>query len=355
MADVLKQIASVLYHDKKVNTYKFALIRSLADVAVGYEYGSDNDNVYIPLKTLAYKWVAYYWPFMGDGKRPGVLQSQQKLKAKQDVTFRNKLEDLKAHHKCCDFDSDGYSYSDEGNDKVSVEQTKRWSEALKKVIDGLKMPIKYAKGGQDSGLFHVKKGNIVVTKAIFKALRVHSLYIEALAVSEWAKWVGKNDLSDMSAGEAFTAMTKKPEGRGSIQKYRKIFKGCELVCPYTRKPLKDIDCDHFELDHVIPVAVYPINDLWNLLPVDAKSNSGAGGKFAMIPHRDILFDAVPTIANVYELYLDTDYRRLFKEQYKLRLGPSSFKDKRSLALKAVNFIDSVAENRSVGRWQPKGA
>ena len=356
MQDVLRQIASILYHDKKVNTYKFALIRSLADVAVSYKFESDDDNFYIPLNTLAYKWIAYYWPFMSDGAKKGVFQSQQQYGV-QDVTFRESLEKLKTNHRksgqSCSFETDGFFYSDEGNEKVSNEQ----SELLKRVISdlkrGLNQPIRYAKGGGVDSFFQKETNHIVVKKDIFYTIRDHSLYIEALAVSEWAKWIGEQPLSGLTSGEAFTVMTKLPEGRQSIQKYRKIFKGCDLVCPYSGRRLQDIDDDRFELDHVIPIAVYPINDLWNLIPVYGKFNSGVGGKFDKIPVKELLYESVKIIGDIYEYYLNSNYSTLFKSQYELRL--KTFGNKEELANRAVGFIDAVAESRSVMRWTPKNS
>lgn len=356
MQDVLKQIASILYHDKKINTYKFALIRSLADVAVGYEFENDNENVYIPLKNLAYKWVAYYWVFMSDGDKEGVFQSQQHYGV-QDVTFRESLEKLKTNHRelglACDFITDGYFYSDEGNAKLSDAQSGVLKTVISDIKRGLNQPIRYAKGGGEHSFFQKERNHIVVRKEIFQSIRQHSLYIEALAVSEWAKWIGQQSLSGLTAGEAFSMMTKLPEGRQSIQKYRKIFKGCDLVCPYSGRRLQDIDQDRFELDHVIPIAVYPINDLWNLLPVFGKCNSGSGGKFDKIPAKEVLYGSVRIIGDIYEYYLDTDYSRLFQSQYKLRLVADTFGNKDWLANRAVAFMDSVAESRSVMRWNPQ--
>jgi hypothetical protein len=57
-------ISSILKHDRKQNTYKFALLRAINDTVFSFPdmlgHGCD---VAVPLRTLARYWVAYYWPF----------------------------------------------------------------------------------------------------------------------------------------------------------------------------------------------------------------------------------------------------------------------------------------------------
>ena len=61
-------IGSILKHDKKVNSYKIALVRALNDVVLSYPDLVDaNLDVVVPLRRLAQQWVAYYWPFMDSG------------------------------------------------------------------------------------------------------------------------------------------------------------------------------------------------------------------------------------------------------------------------------------------------
>ncbi len=90
-------IGSILKHDKKVNSYKIALVRAVNDVVLSYPDLEDaNPDVAVPLRRLAQQWLAYYWPFMDPGcpvlqgarvKRRGVLSN--------DVSFRPALTRLR--------------------------------------------------------------------------------------------------------------------------------------------------------------------------------------------------------------------------------------------------------------------
>ncbi len=58
-------ISTILKHDRKVKSYKFALVRAINDVALFFpDLRNPNKDIAIPLKLLAQFWVAYYWPFV---------------------------------------------------------------------------------------------------------------------------------------------------------------------------------------------------------------------------------------------------------------------------------------------------
>ncbi len=61
-------IGSILKHDRKVNSYKIALVRAVNDVVLSYPDLVDvNLEVAVPLRRLAQQWLAYYWPFVDPG------------------------------------------------------------------------------------------------------------------------------------------------------------------------------------------------------------------------------------------------------------------------------------------------
>lgn len=346
MQEHLKVISSVLYHDRKINTYKFALIRAIADVSIAYSYDTSNQVVTIPLEHLAYKWIAYYWPFMSDGKVNGVRQGSNKT----DVVFRRELEALKAQFLTdtgnikTSFIDGGFNFSNKSDDHFHKYKN-MLKIVLSKIKDGLKQPIKYS--GTD--LFKTEKGNLIIPTELFKAISLNSLYIEALAIAEWAKYLGKCNY--LNVGKAYTILTQIPEARQSISRYREIFTVTGVLCPYCHKPITEGTNRSLELDHVVPVAVHPINDLWNLWPSDRKCNGG-GGKSDKIPSKTVLIDSKTYVKDNYERYLDSKYSDLFRSQMQIRLQVDQFKDLNSVTDKVINFIDHIAEVRNVNRWAP---
>ena len=64
MASPNQIITSILKHDRKVNSYKIALVRAINDVALNFpDLAAAGQSVAVPLKLLAELWLAYYWPF----------------------------------------------------------------------------------------------------------------------------------------------------------------------------------------------------------------------------------------------------------------------------------------------------
>ena len=96
----LDKIESVLNRDRKTATYKLALFRALADIALT-EYNNvtwyRDGKVGVPLKNIAEKWIIYYWPLFTskdfipqiNGEEPG---------CKMPVKFRKSLSGVAAEY-----------------------------------------------------------------------------------------------------------------------------------------------------------------------------------------------------------------------------------------------------------------
>jgi hypothetical protein len=65
MNPAAQTVGSILRFDKKVNSYKLALVRALNDVVLSYpDLSGKGVDVCVPLRKLAEYWLAYYWPFV---------------------------------------------------------------------------------------------------------------------------------------------------------------------------------------------------------------------------------------------------------------------------------------------------
>lgn len=90
-------ISTILRHDRKVNSYKIALLRALNDVVLAYPDLRQNDNpIAVPLRLLAESWVAYYWPFVAPDTqvRQGPM-ARRDGRHRNDMGFRPQLHDLR--------------------------------------------------------------------------------------------------------------------------------------------------------------------------------------------------------------------------------------------------------------------
>lgn len=86
-------ISAILRHDSRVTSYKIALLRAINDVVLAFpDLSSAEEAVAIPLRMLADRWIAYYWPFVDP--QAVILQgpiSQRDGQTRQDMSFRAEL------------------------------------------------------------------------------------------------------------------------------------------------------------------------------------------------------------------------------------------------------------------------
>lgn len=61
--DVRTALAGLLRYKSKSNTYKFALIRALNDLALEHPL-LPHSNVVVPLRHVAERWLVSSWPFV---------------------------------------------------------------------------------------------------------------------------------------------------------------------------------------------------------------------------------------------------------------------------------------------------
>lgn len=75
------------------SSYKIALLRAINDVVLAFpDLSSAEEAVAIPLRMLADRWIAYYWPFVDP--QAVILQgpiSQRDGQTRQDMSFRAEL------------------------------------------------------------------------------------------------------------------------------------------------------------------------------------------------------------------------------------------------------------------------
>ncbi len=97
MSIAAQVVGSILKHDRKVNSYKLALIRSINDVVLSYPGLADGGaDVAVPIRRLAQYWVAYYWPFVN--RRSPSFQGPRAVRdgtLTNDMAFRPALTALR--------------------------------------------------------------------------------------------------------------------------------------------------------------------------------------------------------------------------------------------------------------------
>ncbi|GAA3985089.1 HNH endonuclease domain-containing protein [Hymenobacter antarcticus] len=379
-------IATILKHDNKTTSYKIALLRAINDVVLMYpDVGRQGQDVAVPLNRLAELWVAYYWPF-ADAQQP-IYQGARAVRdngVRNDVAFRPALTQLRAEWKqlvqLTPQPADGFFLLTEmrtprrrATYPPALQQAYRQTVAA--TAKALAMPIKYAGPGHWSVFdaparydqlplsIHPLPGTlpaevcVVVPASLWEAFHRLSLYVEALCLHEWCLFTEgvTQDYDNLAArGTVYTLLTARPDNRRPLSWERNqvdilLHENHSFTCPWTQKHLTKPQ--HYDLDHLLPVAVYPVNELWNLLPVDRDFNQHT--KRDKVPDARRLAAAEPLLAAAYSTYhWSPALLKAIREDAALRFAGlrTDHTFAAVLASRAVRFIDDVAAARYVQRF-----
>ncbi|GGG35621.1 HNH endonuclease domain-containing protein [Hymenobacter glacieicola] len=379
-------IATILKHDKKTNSYKIALLRAINDLALLYpDLARSHQPVAVPLARLAELWTAYYWPF-ADANQP-IYQGARAIvggQLRNDVSFRPALTQLRQEWQTTvqlpAQEADGFFLLTEMRTprrRATYAPTlqQAYAQAVAAAAKALLMPIRYAGPGEWSVFNKPTRLDqlppqvrplpgtrpqdtcLVVSAELWEAFHRLSLYVEALCLHEWSLFtesVTQDAGSLVTRGQVYTLLTARPDNRRPLTWERNqvdilLHENVRFICPWTQKPLTQPQ--HYDLDHLLPLTVYPVNELWNLLPVDRQFNQHT--KRDRVPDAQRLAAAEPLLAQTYATYQQSaTLHRAMHEDAALRftgLTPGATFPVQ-LAHHAIHFIDEVAAARYVQRF-----
>jgi hypothetical protein len=382
-------LRTILSYDRKVTSYKLALIRAINDVATAYpDIAAPVQDVAIPLWMLAEWWIAYYWPFV-DESAPIFQRSRRQTSTNkhQDVTFRPALTALRqAWQDTTSTPSnpaDGFVVRSELRlPRVQHEYDSMlrgaYQTACEAIMKALDNPIKYA--GPDEKQWSVfprparlaqlpptvvaipgtqpTDRCLVVPATLWTTFCTMSRWIEALCIHEWCLFTERlvQEGQGITRGVVYQLLTAHPESRRHLTWERNqitllMADGVTFHCPWTRRLITSND--DYDLDHLIPIALYPTNELWNLVPSDRAFNQHT--KRDRLPSADTLARALPHLEHTYRQYgtLPT-LTTVLQEDVALRFGrkigsmTASFPE--AVAQRVVHFVEHLAHARTSERF-----
>jgi hypothetical protein len=299
-------IGTILKHDHKINSYKIALLRAINDVALSFpDVRGGAYDVAVPLRFLAEQWIAYYWPFMDDAAP--IWQGQRarlKGELRNDVSFRPELTELRKEWQAATGlmrPADGFYLISEmrvnrRRQSYPNSLVSRYDRAVAAISRAVEYPIRYAGEGEwnvfdrpaqlralDRHLAAVpgaRPGDrcLVVDGRLWAGFQELSLWVEALCIHEWCLFTERKteDLGQpIGRGVVYQLLTDRPDNRRPLTWERNqvdllMMEGREFRCPWTEKIIRK--GSSYDLDHVVPLSVYPTNELWNLVPSDPVFN-----------------------------------------------------------------------------------
>jgi hypothetical protein len=325
-----KLIGTILRHDAKQTSYKIALLRAINDVALSYpDLRFAPHDIAMPLRLIAQFWLAYYWPFM-DSFAP-VLQGARSVRSgalSNDLSFRDDLTNLKTSWQ------EQYGLARPADGFVLIHDLKLprkrasytekfltlYDRTISRIAQAIRQPIKYAGQGAWSVFTPPKKlidlsqvtsvpgalpsdMCLVVSRELWQSFQDLSHWIEALCIHEWSLFTERIEQSrPITRGEIYTLLTERPDNRRPLTWERNqvellMLEGHIFTCPWSFKTLRP---ENYALDHLIPISVFPINELWNLVPSDPRANSHL--KRARLPSEARWEEAIPYIQRTYQAY-----------------------------------------------------
>ena len=288
-------IRHVAINDGKSATHKLALLRVLLRIADGHpgavlrrESSPFGDRVILPVGLVALYWCHQYKDLIDKHnifQRPGDDPNMGFMK-------------LNGWHKLTHRTASDYSIGNlfTGDDAKALYRT--ISHAVNNISDMPAQKITYA----DSKItvFEVNKKTVRAKDSIFLDLQTleqwgefslpestwmafnrYACWIEPVLVSEWVKtMVGYSGNAEYASPEKqfclYQALHWLEPKRTTIevrnrfeQLKKQLPKHDQMQCVWSAKSLKQ----NYDIDHSMPFARWPNNDLWNLLPTDSKINN----------------------------------------------------------------------------------
>jgi SAM-dependent methyltransferase len=339
----LDTIESVLNRDKKTATYKLALFRALAEIAItnhNLAKWVPGGKVKIPVVNISEKWIEYYWP---------LLEADIKQTTFSSPAFKNSMEALINCYK----DNKG------GLTRFIIEYKSNTIQTASKITNKLindlsstivKNPIKYA-GGENFSIFDYDKTDkcVIMSADIWRELSLTGSWIADATILRWAELTAR-----MSKGTTISAVIEClltapiPERETSMatKLYDSIL---SKHCVWSDKTIEN----KYDIDHAIPFSLWKNNDLWNLFPADKKINNEKRDK---LPTKELIKKREDCLVGYWRQSRDK-----FKLCFDYEVSKFIGRDIENLNggwenILFANFAEAIeitAIQRGVERWQPE--
>ncbi len=261
----LKQIQQILQYGSFTSTYKFALLISLARLAI--ENGQDTgEPLTLDYHDIAEKFIQLYWQqvlpiqFNINGNQKSLILQQN---SGQQAAIINAIDNAKQKYKTL---------------AALRSQTKEWQN-LNKHIAGIikRMPAQYLQNINKQNfefLYHYDSSDsqLILLPQVMYCLRQFSEIIEELCQKRWIDYIRQNKtnietLGDLPNLEHFMFASTRNQ-LTNVSHF--LFDLQEAKCFYCQKTFKK---NHMAVDHFIPWSLYPSDTGHNFVLADSKCNS----------------------------------------------------------------------------------
>lgn len=347
----IDQLATVIStRERKVATYKLALLRALNDIAMTQPHvvrWRDDGRVEVPIDAIAARWVQYYWRLFD---APTFLPQQQgeQAKGRHVLGFTTELDALLRHYA----KSGGLVvFAREERDGLSGAAASLHAalmKALRRTI--FAGPVTYAGGALGSGRLFEKAGsNVVVPGPLWRELSLLGHWIGDALVLRWAEMTERLS-GEVTAGDVIDYLLPLPEQPRDTADVRELFKG-GARCVWTDKRVSG---SALQIDHVLPWALWHNNELWNLVPSTAQVNNA---KSDQLPERRFFKTRRPAFVDAWaqtRAEWPDRFRREAEGQLGRRLGADEYILEELFEI-VGEAVERTRLQRGLGAWRPSQA
>lgn len=348
----IDRVESIINRDRKVATYKFALLRALAEIvqtAPGLVSRNMNGTISIPMHAVSDLWIQYYWPFVEDER-----QIPQTF-GKGQIAFYGQLHEMAERFKPLNGLSGFLSVAtaiggtgkpdfaaSAGVSGADQQLANDISKLRRKVAETIrKGPVTYA--GQSE--FSYSNGSIVIQSDLWRELVLMGHWISDSILVRWAELTSRRVTQNVSTSEVIQLLIQSSDEARMDSSVRNFYKHQSgLLCAWTGRRLHT----SFEVDHIIPFAIRRDSAIWNLVPATRTVNNNKSDK---LPTLKALSNAEERITGEWRRLRDWNPDRFDADAAKLlHAGVRNDNWEQQLFQALVETVEYTATLRDVDRW-----
>ncbi|MCC5944265.1 MAG: hypothetical protein JJT94_04970 [Bernardetiaceae bacterium] len=322
---ILKHITQIIEQDSKDTSYKFALLRAAIEVIQEknpYENRLESNFVELPMGSLVFKWILYYYPVIEAGIPQTSLNKRLNFQElfKEVISFyrtKGGLSTLHTNFYKGDFDIEikhkVFGLCKAISTTIRSSPMKHIGFSIYKAHYPIFIPTAPAKKIKLPFVL-----NIAFLQSNFGTFKISNDYYEIFdylgsfiigrdsILLAWADFSLKYSQTSTKE-EILNIILQEPiykhnTGWAATFFQRKLKESGSLKCVWSGKNIRQ----NLHIDHVLPFSIWRNNDLWNLMPTYSKINSQKSNKIptaALLKERKeyiirywrILFEANPQI------------------------------------------------------------
>jgi SAM-dependent methyltransferase len=351
-ARAIDRVESIINADRKVATYKLALVRALCDIAMtswASARWEPSGAVRVPLQEVSERWLHYYWPLLETDAGAMLPQINAEAKGGKPIAFRRSLIELIKECRPLGGITAFAGMQTEGRLPPGAAALHR---AAIRVIGStiVKGPVQFAGNARGAPEFAYDKhsGCIVVSADVWRELSLMGHWIRDAVILRWAEMTARLSEGKLLPGAVIDKLLAGAEPFRQDPTVLSFYKQHHigLSCVWTGSALRS----DFEVDHAIPFTFWQSSPAWNLFPATRAVNNSKRDK---LPTSGLVHRREEAIVSCWRM-LAAEFPVRFEREAATLLGARPVGNwEKPLLSGFMEAIEYTASVRGAERWQPE--